>query len=320
VLLVVILVKVGQGHGLNAGTVTASVFTLPHGVNVHALILGSVFGFLAFAGFEGAGALGEEAQNPQKSIPRAIGVSVVALAVFYTACIAVQSIGFGANPKGSVAFASSGGPLFQLANVYIGSAMQNLIELGAAFSAFGAGLGAAVAGTRLIYAMSRDAAPNFPLSRVSQPSGSPRMAVLLVIVVDVICLLILRALDTTGLQVWQYLGTIGTLAILVGYGLVNVGATRAVFDRSLGVARWRGVLPALAVILVVYVLYANIYPRPPSPFDTFPYIVLVWLAIGGAVIAFTPKLVRRVGAGLARDLDLPAGRVVGELEPSSTDG
>ena len=172
VLLVVILVKVGQGHGLNAGTVTASVFTLPHGVNVHALILGSVFGFLAFAGFEGAGALGEEAQNPQKSIPRAIGVSVVALAVFYTACIAVQSIGFGANPKGSVAFASSGGPLFQLANVYIGSAMQNLIELGAAFSAFGAGLGAAVAGTRLIYAMSRDAAPDFPLSRVSQPSGS----------------------------------------------------------------------------------------------------------------------------------------------------
>ena len=168
--------------------------------------------------------------------------------------------------------------------------------------------------------MSRDAAPNFPLSRVSQPSGSPRMAVLLIIAVDFICLIILRALNTTGLQVWQYLGTIGTLAILVGYGLVNVGATRAVFDRSLGVARWRGLLPALAVILVVYVLYANIYPRPPSPFNTFPYIVLGWLAVGGLVIAFTPKLVRRVGAGLARDLDLPAGRVVGELEPSSTDG
>ena len=74
VLLVVILVKVGQGHGLNGGTLTGSIFTLPPGVNVHALILGSVFGFLAFAGFEGAGALGEEAQNPQKAIPRAIGL------------------------------------------------------------------------------------------------------------------------------------------------------------------------------------------------------------------------------------------------------
>ena len=320
VLMIVILVKVGQGHGLNGGTLTGSIFSLPHGVNLHALVLGSVFGFLAFAGFEGAGALGEEAHNPQRAIPRAIGSSVVALAIFYTACIAIQSLGFGANPKGSVAFASSGGPLFQLANVYIGSAMQNLIELGAAFSAFGAGLGAAVAGTRLIYAMSRDAAPNFPLSRVSQPSGSPRTAVLLIIVIDFICLLILRLLDTTGLQVWQYLGTIGTLAILVGYALVNVGATRAVFDRSLGVGRWRGVFPAVAVILVLYVLYANIYPRPPSPFNTFPYIVLAWLVIGGAIIAFTPKLVRRVGAGLAHDLDLPAGRVIGELEPSGTDG
>jgi hypothetical protein len=48
--------------------------------------------------------------------------------------------------------------------------------------------------------------------------------------------------------------------------------------------------------------------------------VLGWLVVGAAITAFTPKLVRRVGAGLAQDLDLPAGRVVGELEPSGTDG
>jgi amino acid transporter len=319
-LLVVILVKVGQGHGLNGGTITGNVFTLPSGVNVHALILGSVFGFLAFAGFEGAGALGEEAQNPQRAIPRAIGSSVIALAVFYILCIAVQSIGFGANTKGSAAFAGSGGPLFQLAHVYVGGAMQNVIELGAAFSAFGAGLGAAVAGARLIYAISRDGTPSSPLARVSHPSGSPRNAVLLVIVIDAVCLLILRGLGATGLQVWQYLGTLGTLAILVGYGMVNIGATRAVFDRSLGVARWRGVLPAVAVILVGYVLYANVYPAPASPYNLFPYILLAWLVIGVAVIALAPKLVRRVGAGLAQDLDLPAGRVVGELQPDAADG
>jgi hypothetical protein len=37
--------------------------------------------------------------------------------------------------------------------------------------------------------------------------------------------------------------------------------------------------------------------------------------IGTAVIAFSPAMVRRVGAGLARDLGLPAGRAVGEAEP-----
>ena len=315
VLLVVIIVKVGQGHGLNGGTLTGNIFTLPSGVNIHALLLGSVFGFLAFAGFEGAGALGEETQNPGKAIPRAIGSSVVVLAVFYIACIAVQSLGFGATTKGSAAFAGSGGPLFQLADVYVGGAMRDLIELGAAFSAFGAGLGAAVAGTRLIYAVARDGAPKTPLARVSQPSGSPRNAVIVVMVANLICLVILRALSATGLEVWQYLGTLGTLAILVGYGLVNIGAARAVFDRSLGVPQWRGVLPSIAVILVGYVLYSNIYPAPSFPYNLFPYILLAWLVIGTAVIAFSPAMVRRVGAGLARDLGLPAGRAVGEAEP-----
>jgi amino acid transporter len=315
VLMVIILVKVGQGHGLNGGTLTASVFTLPSGVNVHALVLGSVFGFLAFAGFEGAGALGEEAQNPRKAIPMAIGSSVVALAVFYIACIAVQSIGFGATKAGSAAFAGSGGPLFQLAGVYVGSPMRDLIELGAAFSAFGAGLGAAVAGARLIYGVARDGAPSTPFARVSDRSGSPRPAVLLVIIVNVICLLILRALGATGLEVWQYLGTLGTLAILVGYGMVNAGATRAVFDGSLEVPKWRGVLPGIAVVLVAYVLYANVYPAPASPYNLFPYILLAWLVIGAAVIVLSPSLVRRVGLGLARDLDLPAGRVAAETLP-----
>lgn len=317
VLMVIILAKVGQGHGLNGGTLTAAVFTLPAGVNVHALILGSVFGFLAFAGFEGAGALGEEAEHPEKAIPRAIGTSVVALAIFYIACIAVQSLGFGATKAGSAAFAGSGGPLFQLAGVYVGSPMRNLIELGAAFSAFGAGLGAAVAGSRLLYGVARDGAPRSLLAWVSDRSGAPHGAVAVVFTIDVICLVLLRILDATGLQVWQYLGTLGTLAILVGYGLVNAGAARAVFDRSLGVARWRGVLPVIAVILVGYVLYANIYPAPAAPYNAFPYILLAWLVIGAVVIAATPRLVRRVAQGLARDLDLPAGRVAAEVLPTS---
>jgi amino acid transporter len=230
----------------------------------------------------------------------------------------VQTLGFGANAAGSSAFAGSSGPLFQLAGTYVGDPMRNLIELGAAFSAFGAGLGAAVAGARLIFGMARDGAPNSPLARVSARAGAPRQAVLLVMCADVICLIILRILGATGLEVWQYLGTLGTLAILVGYGMVNAGATRAVFDSSLGVARWRGVLPAIAVLLCAYVLYCNVYPAPASPFNLFPYILIGWLVIGTIVILASPALVRRVGLGLARELDLPAGRIAGETLPVDT--
>jgi hypothetical protein len=34
---------------------------------------------------------------------------------------------------------------------------------------------------------------------------------------------------------------------------------------------------------------------------------------------FTPALVRRVGAGLAQDLGLPAGRVAAEVQPYPAD-
>jgi uncharacterized protein YqgC (DUF456 family) len=81
------------------------------------------------------------------------------------------------------------------------------------------------------------------------------------------------------------------------------------------VPQWRGMLPSIAVILVGYVLYANIYPAPSFPYNLFPYILLAWLVVGAAVILLSPTLVRRVGAGLARDLGLPAGRVAGEAEP-----
>jgi hypothetical protein len=37
--------------------------------------------------------------------------------------------------------------------------------------------------------------------------------------------------------------------------------------------------------------------------------------IGAAIILLTPRLVRRVALGLARDLDLPAGRVAAEVLP-----
>ena len=37
----------------------------------------AVFGFLSFAGFEGAASLGEETNDPTRNIPRAIGTAVL---------------------------------------------------------------------------------------------------------------------------------------------------------------------------------------------------------------------------------------------------
>jgi hypothetical protein len=37
-----------------------------------------------------------------------------------------------------------------------------------------------------------------------------------------------------------------------------------------------------------YVLYHNVRPVPPTPYDVFPYVVAGWLAIGVALAALRP--------------------------------
>ena len=306
VLMIVILVKVGGGHGLNGGKLTLSIFSPPAGINLHALVLGAVFGFLAFTGFEAAGALGEETVNPGREIPRAIGVSILAVAVFYVACIAVQSLGFGANKAGSAEFAASSGPLFQLSSVYLNSAVRDIILVGAAFSAFGAAVSEAMAGSRLLYALSRDGTPSSPFARISSPSGAPRRAVELIIAVNVILLLIFQFASVSGFTVWQYLGTLGTLAILVGYAMVCIAASRAALNGQLQIAKWKAAVPILAFLAVGYTLYNELYPAPAYPYNVFPYITLAWLVIGAAVVIFAPHLAKRMGDGLTRTLGIQA--------------
>jgi hypothetical protein len=73
ILVVVIFVRliVGEapsGHESSLG----DAFSLPSGTTLDAIATASVFGFLSFAGFEGAAALGEETDQPRRNIPRAV--------------------------------------------------------------------------------------------------------------------------------------------------------------------------------------------------------------------------------------------------------
>jgi amino acid transporter len=317
VLMVFILVRVGTGHGLNGGKLTFSVFELPSGVNLHALVLGAIFGFLAFTGFEAAGSLGEETTNPGRSIPRALGTAIVAVGIFFIACIATQSIGFGANKAGSAAFASSSSPLFQLAGTYTDSALRDIILLGAAISGFGAAVSEAVAGSRLVFALARDGAPSSRVAKVHEPSGTPRSALAILMVVDIALLVLAQLVGVTGFNMWQYLGTLGTLAILVGYGLVCLGAVVAVAGGRLDGARWRAAFPLIGLALVGYTLYNELIPAPAWPYRIFPYITAGWLAVGLILILANPGLARRIGTGLTRGLGLPTA---GNSQPIDEEG
>ena len=173
------------------------------------------------------------------------------------------------------------------------------LELGAAVSAFGSALASAAGCARLIYAMARDARPDSRLATVTQRTSAPGAALAFVMVFSVLALLILVLAGNTGLDIWDYMGTLGTLLLLVTYALINVGAVRLVLTGRSTVQAAACVGPALAVLFLAFVLFNQVYPAPPVPFNLLPYMCIGWLALGLLIVLIVPGLAKRIGRGLA---------------------
>jgi hypothetical protein len=86
--------------------------------------------------------------------------------------------------------------------------------------------------------------------------------------------------------------------MLVTYMVTNVGALRFLF-LSRRVRAWEAIIPLIALAILAYVIYANVYPVPDFPFNIFPYIVAAWLVLGLGIVLLVPGLARRIGANLA---------------------
>ncbi len=118
---VVILVRTGTGHAPGGHTLSWHFLSLPSGTGVSTIAGAAVFGFLAFAGFEGAAALGEETADPKREIPRAIRIAVVIVGAFFLLTIIAQSVGYGTDAAGVKAFVG-GSTYGDLGGSYIGTA------------------------------------------------------------------------------------------------------------------------------------------------------------------------------------------------------
>ncbi|KZL89019.1 APC family permease [Clostridium magnum] len=276
VLAIVVLFKVGTTTGLSLAPFKIN------GNGGSSIALAVVFGFMSFAGFEGASSLGEETKNPKKLIPLAILSAVFATGLFYLLISYIQVIGFGINPEGIKGLASSASPLGDLSSKFISDAFAIMIMLGAALSAFSCALGSASAGSRMLFSMSRDGNISAILSKVHPKYKSPYVSLNIIMAVSIVLVIVM--FKNTGAQVFGYLGTIAVLALLLAYLLTTIGAL--VYFTKIKV--WKGfnlVAPGIAVVVLSYTFYSNIYPVPAYPVNLFPYIVLAWIAAGIFILA-----------------------------------
>lgn len=299
--LILILAVVILGHAGSQQRLSGTPFVL--GANKPSAIgLAAVFAFLSFAGFEGSSTLGAETRNPRRAIPLAIGSAVVITGAFYVLVSYAQSIGFGLDQHGVQAFASSMAPLGDLAQRYLSRGFAAAIMFGAALSAFSSGLGTVTAGSRLLFSMGQDGFIHRGLGRVNRRFGTPHVSLIVVVAIGMVVVLALSA--SPGTSVFGWLGSVGVLALLLAYLVTNIGGI-VYFVRQ---RVWRGpvlIIPTVAIIMLGYTLYSNVYPFPSGVALIFPYIVIVWIAVGAVIIRLDPRLVanfaRRITAAPATD-------------------
>lgn len=242
-----------------------------------------VFAVLSFAGFEAATTLSEETGQPSSSIPLALISTVVLAGLFFVFASYIQVVGFGVdNMK---ALAADEAPLNTLALKYGKLRLATALDIAATVSAISAVMGTLSAGARILYALGR-AGLSETAAKVHPVHGTPSGAVLIV-----------GGLMLAGLVFWapfvgpaKYyddVGTIGVLALIIAYLGVTVAV--AVHARRGAGTRWMlaGVAGTLAML---WPLWNSLYPVPAFPDNLWPYVVIAWVALGGALVMARPHL------------------------------
>jgi amino acid transporter len=298
ILSIVTLVTVIFSHGPQGQKLNAHFLQLPAGAGIGVVASAAVYGFLAFAGFEGAAALGEETDDPKREIPRALKVAIVVVGAFYLLTAAAQSLGYGTGAAGVKAY-TDGFPFGDLGKAYIGSAYADLLILMATISLIAISLGTASGAARILYALSRDAGGPGRGFAVLSRHGQPARALVTVLVIIAAGLIGQRIAGSSVLDATFYALTLGTISLLVAYVLATLGAIRFLFFTGEPKApRWQVIIPALGGAFVIYTIYKNVV-HVASPYSYFGWLVLAWLLIGLAIVAVVPGLAGRVRAGLA---------------------
>lgn len=303
VLAVCIFTQLGIGTGPQGQTMSWDFLSLPSGTGVSAIGAAAVFGFLAFAGFEGAATLGEETRNPKRDVPRAIVIALAVVAAFYLIVVVSQTLGYGTSAAGVEAFQTAESAYGGLATMYVGKPLAVALNLAAALSSIAITLGTMNASARILYATGRGAGDRKITTRLSR-RGEPVAALFITLVVAAVIVIGQRLAGTAVLDACLYWLTIGAISLLVAYALATAGAMRFLFLQRVSRApRWQIIIPVLALAFLGYVIYCNAV-GVSAPYNRFPFIVGGFLIVAAAIATVVPGLADRVRRTLAEEVGL----------------
>ena len=297
ILAVVIIAKGGQGG--NTLTMFDPGQTSLFGVTGGGVLGGILLGILLFVGFEAAASIGEESEDPHRSIPRALIGTVAVAAGFFVLMAYAFSIGYGHKAVSAGAWAFSPNAVGDMATKYVGSWYATILELVVILDAMALALAICVVIGRGFFALGRDGLlPSFfaKTSRRDTPwAGNLMVAVggigltLLVFVTSYASQF--GAKDPSGKFVpffpndqfatFILSATIGSFAIELVYLVLAVAAFGLV--RSSGNKPWQYLIVAVAVATPVLGFYGALNPAPHDA-SNYNWVAGEW-TVGLVVLA-----------------------------------
>ncbi|MCL2584511.1 MAG: APC family permease, partial [Streptosporangiales bacterium] len=297
VFLLTVIARAGQASD------TVRTFT-PSGspTGLSGVLFGVLYGVLLFTGFETAANLGEETARPTRDIPRAVLISVLAVAGFYV----IGSYGQVAGYHFSLGLLAknSGAPLFGLAGPSAGGgfgsvAIRRLLELVVVLDMMAVMIGAGVSAARGLFALGRDGRLPRGLGRQSR-RGTPVVASTAVLAVCLVVIVVTWLWNGFVAEpgtphyvaVFGWLAAFGGFALAIIYLLMAVGSLRGLRGRR---RMWPVYLAALAGGAVTVGAIAGSVYKVTAPTIYAPYAVIAIFAVA-LVVSFSRREVRPPGS------------------------
>lgn len=260
---------------------------------------GVLWGFWMFFGFESAGTLGEETENPRRNIPRALFIAVLAIGLFYLIAAYAVAIGFGTDNV--TAFTEDDAPWATLGDTYWSPDVAWIVLLTVLNSIFAVMLSGFNATVRVLFAMGREEVLPSALGTTSPKTQVPTRAGYVYMAFTLAAVLI-GGFAWDPLTYWFFAGVLGAVGFIVTYMVIALAVIvyyKRFHPEEFSLLR-HGVLPAAGAILMLLPLYGAVWPIPDYPLNLVPYVFVPWVAIGAAYAWYASKRRPHVLEGMGR--------------------
>ena len=254
---------------------------MPHlkleGFTLKGFFLGLVLAVFCNIGFESSTALGEEARNPLKTIPRAVIGATVIASIFYVLSSFAIVGGFQAA---GVTLDGNADVLATLTSYVHMGWLGPIMTVMVLISALGCTLGSFNAACRIMFAMARHGVLHKSVGGAHSNNETPHVSAHLCgaisLFIGIFCMKYWAMAPT---DILNDVSTMATYGFLVGFVLICIAAP--VYLKSLGkLTPSAVVISALGVLFMVVPIVGSFYPLPDPPIRYYPYIFMAYLAVG----------------------------------------